>query len=354
MSFLRETFRNLLTRGRNYTPYIASEEGFDGTNFITMISNVRQSYAEQNLLGEFDHYCDFIQGIIDLPDTEVVPLKDFFTAAGEGKRLMSLRYDIDADPYTALRMARYNARFGVCGSFYLLHTAYYYGTMSEGVFMRNPLLKEWLLGFVVAGCEIGLHVDAFSLYINFNVDGASAVCEELRWLRAQGAKVFGTVAHNSFPAYGAESFEIFKGRTIWNRRSFEKEGIEIPLGILDGKKIGLDYEGNYARPSVSNSPEEIDKWLNSTGANAAQSEEWVRTYLFENPYCQWGPDVIVWPTNGEKWCMAAKPPDSTPFFKWNISVTEVLSDLGCLPRGTRTSVVIHPIYFSKNMGNAGI
>lgn len=335
-----------------YRPYSGSDEGFDDSNFMATLRNVRKSYKEQNLVNTFDNYCDFIQGITELPNTEIVPLKDLFATPGKDKHFISLRYDIDADPVTALRMARYNARFGICGSFYILHTAYYYGTMCKGVFLRNPLLKEWLLGFIVAGCEIGLHIDPFSLYIDYRVDGANGVCQELKWLRTQGAKVFGTVAHNSFPAYGAENFEIFRGRTICNRSSFKKDGIKVPLGILDEKRLGLSYEGNYAKVSASLSHERANDWLNSTTAYAAQSEEWMRTYLFENPYCQWGPDVIIWPVSGDKWSIAAKPLGSMPFFKWKISVEETLSVLKSMPSGTRTSVVFHPIYFSEGADNA--
>jgi hypothetical protein len=340
--FSRQTFK----------PYHASDEGFDHSNFVVTLKNVRKSYKEQGLVSSFENYCNFIQRLRDLSNTEIVPLKDLFNIPADDKHIISLRHDIDADPLTALRMARYNARYGICGSFYILHTAYYYGSMINGVFQRNHLLKEWMRGFIVAGCEIGLHIDPFSLYIDYGIDGASALCEELKWLREQGAMIYGTVAHNSFPAYGAENFEIFKNRVFGNRKSFQKDNIRITLGILNEKELGLHYEGNYADEIRLASSERIDRWLNSTTINAAQSENWMRTYLFENPYCQWGPDVVIWPISGYKWSVAARPLNSAPFFKWNVSQEETLSVFRQMPPGTRTSIVLHPIYFSRDKDNA--
>lgn len=347
-----DKLRNLFLKRRYRKPYLVSNHDFIHSDFMAQLKKVRKSYEEQNLVSTFDNYRDFIQGITELSNAEIVPLKDLFATPTKDKHFISLRYDIDADPVTALRMARYNARFGICGSFYILHTAYYYGTIYDGAFLRNPLLKEWLLGFIVAGCEIGLHIDPFNLYIDYGVDGAGGICQELKWLRKQGAKVFGTVAHNSFPAYGAENFEIFRGRTIYKRCSFKKNGIKVPLRILDEKKLGLSYEGNYAKAPVSLSYERANEWLNSTNTYAAQSEDWMRTYLFENPYCQWGADVIIWPVSGTEWSISAKPSGTIPFFKWKVSAEETLSVLKNMPPGTHTSVVFHPIYFSADADNA--
>ncbi len=94
------------------------------------------------------------------------------------------------------------------------------------------------------------------------------------------------------------------------------------------------------------------EWSGTTIQYAAQSKEWMRAYLFDNPYCRWGPDVIVWPVSGHNWSVATRPMTSSPLFKWNISIEETLTVLEHLPLGTRTSVVIHPIYFSQDTKNA--
>ncbi len=72
--------------------------------------------------------------------------------------------------------------------------------------------------------------------------------QELRWLRSLGVVVRGTLAHNSAPVYGAENFEIFEGRVLWEREVRCENGRILPLGKLSEKKLDLSYEGAFAIP----------------------------------------------------------------------------------------------------------
>ncbi len=332
---------------RPYQPY-RGEAGAEelAVSFFKERQNLLESYRKMDLVDSFETYRRLIAKLRSL-SFNTVPLKDLFAAGPEEERRLSLRFDVDVDPLTALRLARYNAQAGISASFYLLHSAYYYGRVKEGIFYRNPLLAGWLRGFLVAGCEMGLHADPFPFYEKHGIDGAAAVREEIEWMRSQGIPVRGTTGHNSFPVYGAESFEIFKGREIWKRRNFKKGGIRIPLGELDEQELGLTYEGNSAGPVSLGPDEKIQKWLESTTPRAAQDENWMRTYLLENPYCRWGADQIFWLAGRNRWAVCVQKPDSRRRFDWNLNLEQMLKVLSDTPSGTRSVLIMHPVFFSE-------
>ena len=187
--------------------YRAIDDDFDVPQMKHTLRWAREIYVKKGWLDSFTDYQALIAAIRELPDSEVVPMRELMRTPAGNVRRLALRYDIDVDPYTALQLARYNARYALCGSFYLLHSSYYYGVFAEGVLHRNPLLREWATALSVAGCELGLHTDPLALYFEHGVDGADGVRQELAWLRSQGVPIEGTVAHNSLPLYGAENLK---------------------------------------------------------------------------------------------------------------------------------------------------
>ena len=135
----------------------------------------------------FPAYEALVAGLRDVPDLDVVHWLPWGRRRQAGKSV-ALRYDIDADPETAVRLARYNARYGLAGSFFVLHTAYYYGAWADGVWCRNAgMVRDWVR-LVLAGAEVGLHLDPLGLYANPGVDGAAAVRTELAYLRSCRAR----------------------------------------------------------------------------------------------------------------------------------------------------------------------
>jgi len=160
-----------------------------------------------------------------------------------------LRHDVDVDIRAALEIARVEAEFGIPATFYILHTAPYYGSFSGGVFRRNEAMIHVYREIQNLGHEIALHTDPLNLYINYDIDGAQAIREELKWLRDNGIEIRGTVAHNSSSEYGVENFAIFKGRQLRFGEPGGPEGYvfqnkKIPLQVLDEEELGLEYEGN--------------------------------------------------------------------------------------------------------------
>jgi hypothetical protein len=296
------------------------------------------------LSNPFSYYQLIIDNLLQMDRLRLVPLYELQSVWPDGVRTIGLRHDIDSNPGVALRAARYLVRKGVCGSFYLLHTAPYYGNFHNGAFIRNPMMAELVLRFIVAGCELGLHNDAFWVYTIHNADGAESVRQELAWLRSLGVVVHGTVAHNSAPVYGGENYEIFEERVLWYRQVRSPSGKILPLGKLSERKLKLSYEGNFAiRKKDIKVEDAVEFCSNVTGADV-RSKAWMRRYLIDNPCCDRAIDYQFWLIGKNKWVAAGKQKGKY-LFEWEIDVDRLLDLIQNLPENTRSVLVIHPDYF---------
>jgi peptidoglycan/xylan/chitin deacetylase (PgdA/CDA1 family) len=329
-----------------FARYVVRDEGYSAAQYADTLARLRQDYRARGWSDGFPAYAALVAGLRDVPDLDVVPLAAL-GAAPPGRKVVALRYDIDADPETAVRLARYNARYGLAGSFFVLHTAYYYGAWADGVWSRNAgMIRDWVRALVLAGAEVGLHLDPLGLYANPGVDGAAAVRTELAYLRSCGARVVGTVAHNSLPVYGAENFEVFRGHTVWARRSVTAGGRRVRLGTLDMTALGLSYEGNFARPVSAEPSADARAWLAAPLGEAANRADWMRAYLLDNPCYARAYEVTAWHHGGGAWTVAGRTPD--PVWQWKVSQADMLAALRALPTGLRIAMVMHPIGFSAD------
>jgi hypothetical protein len=292
----------------------------------------------------FDQYVALVHGLRELESTRVLPLADLFGPQVEGSRNVGLRHDIDADPVTAVRCARFLARYALGGSFYLLHTAPYYGDVIHGVLVRNPQLVEWVRALIVAGGEIGLHNDALGLHKQHGIDGAAGLVTELDWLRSQGAVVRGTVAHNSAPVYGADNFEVFRGRSLNDRRWLRAEWGNVPLGRLSESVLGLTYEGTFANPRNALSAATVRAYCEQDPTTlSVRSAAWMRAYLVENPCLDWRTDLQLWLVGINHWVAGGRL-HGRPLFEPRLDLANALRLLAEMPPGTRSVVVLHPEY----------
>ena len=291
------------------------------------------------LSNPFSYYTELIDGLLDT-GVELVPLYELLSAETTKRRVVGLRHDIDANPGTALRMARYLARVGTCGSFYLLHTSSYYGIYDDGELVRNPEMSELVLSFIVTGCELGLHTDPYWVSKVYKMDGAKAVDTELRWLRSQGAVIRGTVGHNSAPMYECENSEIFRERVMWDR-VVKIKGKVLPLGVLSEKKLGLQYEGNFAVQKKDFNAKDAAMFCSNLKDADIRSEPWMRKYLVDNPLYDREIDHQFWLIGKDKWVAGGRD-----LWEWEVGLDRMLELVRGLPEDTRSVVVIHPDYFT--------
>ncbi|MFT4561412.1 MAG: hypothetical protein ACI9BW_001153 [Gammaproteobacteria bacterium] len=187
-----------------------------------------------------------IDGMQGIPFCELLARKP-----GPGERLCGIRHDIDIDVRTALTLAELEQQYGIRSTWFVLHTAPYYGEFEGGKFKRHDAMLHVYKRLQDLGHEIALHTDAMHVYQVQQLDGAQAITTEIEWLRENGIKVVGTTAHNSASVYGAENFAIFKGRpqsfsdrAAEARTEVTHNGRWAALGVLDEAQLGLQYEAN--------------------------------------------------------------------------------------------------------------
>ena len=289
----------------------------------------------------FSGYRSLVAELVAIDRIVPVPLCKFGEPIEESLPsgvLLGMRHDIDADPRTAVRMARCLALHGLSGSFYFLHSSRYYGRFEDDSFVRNPEVEGWVSDVIVAGSEIGLHNDALGVWQNHDQDGGIAIKRELAYLRGLGAQVSGTVGHNSAPSYGAENCEVFEGAVLFNRPA--NTPVAERLGLLDPQQLGLTYEGTYAIPRETVDGVAASAFIQSTGASTAD-EDWMRTYLTDNPILSWSVDAQLWSQGQDKWVLGGRD----DMWHWGISTSEALNLVAAMPDGSRVLAVIHPALY---------
>ncbi len=231
---------------------------------------------------------------------------------------------------------------GVQASYYIHHaSAFYYGEFdAEGVFHRHEGAAAFYRRIQESGAEIGLHADPLAVFQR-GVDGVAALRTELAWLRGQGLNIRGSTAHNSAPWYGAENFEVFRGRKFVAGETVSIAGEEIPLGCVSEEELGLEYEGNFPSPAGNVRPDDLARYL-TTPANGDRREH-MRLYLHENPHVRWGQDYTAWLLGRDSWVVAATDPEG--LFEYDVGVEDVLALLKGLPSGRRLVIHVHPCYY---------
>jgi hypothetical protein len=203
------------------------------------------------VVGSLFDYEELLASLAAIPHAEFVTHHEMAASPCPPDKLrIGIRHDVDADIVAAEDQAELEHKYGVRASWYILHTAPYYGVFQDGVFVRNGCLAPVYQRFEELGHEVALHTDPLGVYQQHGVDGAEALVTEVQWLRSLGLNIRGTVAHNSKPVYGAWNYEIFKGRFDPKDQSQDApdhvvhEGRWAPLRVLDEAEIGLEYEGN--------------------------------------------------------------------------------------------------------------
>jgi hypothetical protein len=206
------------------------------------------------------------------------------------------------------------------------------------------MLINWVKHFIVTGCELGLHNDAYGVYVNYNCNGIESIKKEIEWLRSVGATIRGTVAHNTAVTYGAENYEIFKEKVLWKREVLVNKKVTLPVGKISMRDLNLSYEGTFAKPKWKFKLNEARKFINNTKIINIRSKESMYQYLKNNPCCDWDIDYQFWLIGKNMWIATGGINDHS-LFEWNIDITRVLNIIRELPNNTKSIIVIHPEYF---------
>lgn len=330
-----------------YRPYDVTESGVPLAEVFSRVNRSCDYFSRKPPRADgLDYFGRMLLSILEKDNLKAGALRDF---ADWSKGLnLALRADVDMDLVAAVEMASISRSVGLGLSFFVLHTAPYYGEWRDGRFYRNGSAAEAYRKIQESGSEIGLHTDAFTIYLGELVDGAEAICTEIEWLRSEGLEILGTAAHNCAPVYGAENFEIFRSRVIGHRASTVRDHSYLPLGVLDETELDLEYEANFATASPRAGSAEAQYYLaRLPTADFNRNRGWMRTYLLENPHCEWGFDYRIWHLGSDFWVVAGRRQDGQPVFEFGIPWEDVSAFLDGVDSSEMVVVLLHPAFFGK-------
>jgi hypothetical protein len=142
-------------------------------------------------------------------NVRVAPLRDLGPPGANAT--IGLRHDVDDRLDSALRLAELEHARGVRATYFILHTAGYYGTVRAGRAEHDESLIPSLLRLQELGHEVGWHNDLVTLQLVYGLDPVEYLREELAWLRGHGIDVVGAAAHGSIHCHrlGFHNNEFF-------------------------------------------------------------------------------------------------------------------------------------------------
>jgi hypothetical protein len=174
----------------------------------------------------------------------ILPIDEFYNFYDPSKVLISLRHDVDNHPFKALEMANMEYAHNFRASYYLLPTAYYYGTFKYNKFIRNEFMSEIYTKIYNLNHEIGMHNDLLTVMIDKHMNVKQFNLNEIEYFRSLGIEIIGTVAHGSTISLATvPNYEIFKEFASSDHIIYKNK--TYPIGIDSLKNFGFSYEAYF-------------------------------------------------------------------------------------------------------------
>lgn len=216
---------------------------------ITIDNGVRIHDPNMNLL----KYEDFLQYIVSSNKFLIVSQKEFPSTFSNDKVVISLRYDVDENINNAVKFAYRENKYGIKSTYFILHSASYYGKTSSNRFIRNNRIIDYIKKIQNNfGQEIGWHNDLVTLQVVYDINSKYFLHEELKWLRNNGINIQGTVAHGSpycykyhyVNSYFWNHTEESKDSPFYNYEYVPKDDKNIKIEKDDLSSYNLTYDAN--------------------------------------------------------------------------------------------------------------
>ena len=170
----------------------------DRTINITDGIKIDNGVDMKNPIFNYVHLENFLSHISTSDHFLIVPLKDFKSTTSNDKVVISLRHDIDDNINAAVKFAYREHKYGITGSYFVLHTAKYYGQKVGSDFVRNDNVIYFLKTIQdTFGQEVGFHNDLVTLQLMYEIPSREYLKEELSFLRGNGINIVGTTYHGS-------------------------------------------------------------------------------------------------------------------------------------------------------------
>jgi hypothetical protein len=198
-------------------------------------------------------YDDFLNYLSSSDHFLIVPLKDFKNTVSNDKVVISLRYDIDDNINASVKFAYREHKYGIKSTFFVLHTAKYYGDTRKMYFRRNDNIQYYLKKIQDSfDQEIGFHNDLVTLQVIYGIEPKEFLKNELEWLRGNNINIVGTTYHGSTYCYIYKYFNTW----FWNEYAdpngsdqyVTKGYTTFKIEKDDLMNYNFEYEGGLLKP----------------------------------------------------------------------------------------------------------
>ncbi|MFA7231388.1 MAG: hypothetical protein WC071_08965, partial [Victivallaceae bacterium] len=184
------------------------------------------------------------------PQYLVLPLADFKSDNSTGKVVIGLRHDSDSHVLKALKMAEIEKSAGIRSTYYLLHSAKYYGKVENGVMIRNSAVDDLAKKLYAMGFEIGIHRDLFNLMWDYQFAPRAFMNEEVKYYKNLGIPVTGSAAHGSGTTIRRKLNEMWIYSEFGKNGTCIVNGVSYPYGEYKTNDFGIDYEAYLLKRNV--------------------------------------------------------------------------------------------------------
>ncbi|UCD37555.1 MAG: hypothetical protein JSW54_12105 [Fidelibacterota bacterium] len=206
----------------------------------------------------YDEYSELLRELARERYT-VLPMDSFRITYDSSRILVAMRHDIDCHPFKALEMAEIENAFGLRSTFYILHSAEYYGTCAVAPFVRFLAMSCSYRQLADMAGEIGIHNDLVTMMMQYDIEPLTFQLEEINYYAALDIPIYGSSAHGSaelqdlnlsnrmiysdFSEYG--TFDYGKKIHEYGRYSLEEFGLVYEAYALDYNRYLSDSGGRW-------------------------------------------------------------------------------------------------------------
>ena len=198
------------------------------------------------------YYDDFLNYLSSSDHFLIVQLKDFKKTTSKDKVVLALRYDIDENINAAVKLAYREHKYGIRSSYFVLHTADYYGKIIGSSFKRNDNMIYYLKKIQDSfGHEIGFHNDLVTLQLMYGISPKEYLKDELAYLRGNNINIVGTTYHGSQYCYIYKYYNAYFWKEYpnngWNYEYIKKGYKTIKIEKDSLANYNFEYEGGLLK-----------------------------------------------------------------------------------------------------------
>lgn len=180
---------------------------------------------------------------------DVVSLREYVELRKRKTRVLGLRHDVDDRGWDSmLAMAQWERRHGFTSTYYLLHTAPYWGGIDFGWTVRQ---LESL------GHEVGIHNNALAVHHEKGSEPHGVLASAIAELRSHGVTVTSTASHGDQLCYVGKfvNYNMFEGHDTqgdWRcpmgveRRPLSYHGLEFSAEFIPKDDYLSDSGGAWS------------------------------------------------------------------------------------------------------------